>query len=35
MLPVALAGIGLNIAGGIFGASKAKKAKRAKQSLLI
>lgn len=29
MLPVALAGIGLNIAGGIFGASKAKKARRA------
>ncbi len=27
--PLALAGIGLNIAGGIFGASKAKKAKRA------
>ena len=29
MLPLALAGIGLNIAGGIFGASKAKKARRA------
>ena len=27
--PLALAGIGLNIAGGIFGASKAKKARRA------
>ena len=27
--PLALAGIGLNIAGGIFGSSKAKKAKRA------